>query len=146
MLTGETAADGTQYVNILVRQDAGRRARSTRTAGYNTGRASGSRPPGSIATCSRPKARCASPAIAGTQEQTLASASAATIGASATAPCCSSSTPARRDYPAFQGYTTRLYGLISRESTPIWQKGWTYAYGAELLATNENRDGTAQSR
>ena len=49
----------------------------------------------------------------------------------------------RRDFEAFQGYTARLYGLISRESTPIWQKRWTYAYGAELLATNENRNGNA---
>jgi translocation and assembly module TamA len=30
---------------------------------------------------------------------------------------------------------------VSRESTPIWQKRWTYAYGAELLATNESRFG-----
>jgi translocation and assembly module TamA len=49
----------------------------------------------------------------------------------------------RRDFEAFQGYTARLYGLVSRESTPIWQKRWTYAYGAEVLATNENRNGTA---
>ena len=34
-------------------------------------------------------------------------------------------------------------GWSSRESTPIWQKRWTYAYGAELLATNENRTGNA---
>jgi translocation and assembly module TamA len=33
--------------------------------------------------------------------------------------------------------------LISRESTPIWQKRWTYAYGAEILATNESRIGKA---
>src|SRR6185369_1280009 len=50
----------------------------------------------------------------------------------------------RRDYLAYQGYTARLYGLVSRESTPIWQKRWTYAYGAEILATNESRTGTPQ--
>ncbi|HEX8256061.1 MAG TPA: BamA/TamA family outer membrane protein, partial [Allosphingosinicella sp.] len=43
----------------------------------------------------------------------------------------------RRDYPAFRGYTAMLSGRIARESTPIWQKRWTYAYGAELIATNE---------
>src|SRR6185369_16759609 len=46
----------------------------------------------------------------------------------------------RRDYPAFQGYTSRLYGLVSRESTPIWQKRWTYAYGAEIVASNEDEN------
>ncbi|MGZ8999343.1 MAG: autotransporter assembly complex protein TamA, partial [Allosphingosinicella sp.] len=50
----------------------------------------------------------------------------------------------QRDYEAFQGYTARLYGLLTRESTPIWQKRWTYAVGAELLATNESRDRRAQ--
>jgi translocation and assembly module TamA len=47
----------------------------------------------------------------------------------------------RRDFAAFEGYTTRLLGLVTRESTPIWQKRWTYAYGAELLATNESQVG-----
>src|SRR3546814_13948094 len=32
-----------------------------------------------------------------------------------------------------------LSGRIARESTPIWQKRWTWAYGAELIATNETR-------
>src|SRR3546814_3807260 len=45
----------------------------------------------------------------------------------------------RRDYPAFEGYTALLSGRIARESTPIWQKRWTWAYGAELIATNETR-------
>jgi translocation and assembly module TamA len=43
----------------------------------------------------------------------------------------------RRDLPAFKGYTVRLQGQVARESTPIWQKVWTYAAGAELIATNE---------
>jgi translocation and assembly module TamA len=42
---------------------------------------------------------------------------------------------------AFTGYTARLHGLVSRESTPIWQKRWTWAYGAELIATNETQVG-----
>ena len=59
--------------------------------------------------------------------------------------CCSSSRRARRDFEAFEGYTARLQGLVTRESTPIWQKRWTYAYGAEILATNENRTGTGNA-
>jgi translocation and assembly module TamA len=46
---------------------------------------------------------------------------------------------ARRDYKAYEAFTATLAGRISRESTPIWQKKWTYSYGAELIATNENR-------
>jgi translocation and assembly module TamA len=47
----------------------------------------------------------------------------------------------RRDFAAFEGYTARLLGLVTRESTPIWQKRWTYAAGVELLATNEAQVG-----
>ena len=50
----------------------------------------------------------------------------------------------QRDYEAYQGYTVRLHGLVTRESTPIWQKVWTYSYGAEILATNESRIGKAE--
>jgi translocation and assembly module TamA len=46
---------------------------------------------------------------------------------------------AHRDYDAFDAYTGTLAGRISRESTPIWQKRWTWAFGAELVATNEKR-------
>jgi translocation and assembly module TamA len=41
------------------------------------------------------------------------------------------------DYDAYSAYTGRLAANIVRESTPIWQKKFTYAYGLELLATGE---------
>jgi translocation and assembly module TamA len=44
----------------------------------------------------------------------------------------------RQSFAAYRGYLARLYGLVSRESTPIWQKRWTYAYGLELVASNED--------
>ena len=41
------------------------------------------------------------------------------------------------NYDAYSAYTGRLAARISRDSTPIWQKRHTYAYGVELLATAE---------
>ena len=56
--TGERAEDGTEYVNILVRQDAGPAALARRHRRLQHRRGAAARgEPGSTATCSRPKAR-----------------------------------------------------------------------------------------
>jgi translocation and assembly module TamA len=41
------------------------------------------------------------------------------------------------NYEAFDAYTGRLAAVISRVSTPIWQKKLTWSAGVELLATYE---------
>src|SRR5690606_8598015 len=44
----------------------------------------------------------------------------------------------RNNYNAFEALTGRLAARVSVESTPIWQKKFTYAYGAEVIATSED--------
>ncbi|WP_233281497.1 autotransporter assembly complex protein TamA [Sphingomonas changnyeongensis] len=46
---------------------------------------------------------------------------------------------ARQRYEAYDALTASLSARISRESTPLWQKIWTWAYGFELLASDEDR-------
>jgi translocation and assembly module TamA len=41
-------------------------------------------------------------------------------------------------FDAFEARTVQLAGAIERQSNFIWQKIWTWSYGAELLATDEN--------
>ena len=41
-------------------------------------------------------------------------------------------------FDAYEARTIRLAGNIERQSNFIWQKRWTWTYGAELLATDEN--------
>src|SRR3546814_19200373 len=36
------------------------------------------------------------------------------------------------NYDAFEAFTGRIAGRISYDSTPIWQKRFTYAYGFEI--------------
>jgi len=43
----------------------------------------------------------------------------------------------RSDYDAYDALTGRLAARVSRDSTPIWQKKITYAYGVQLLGTAE---------
>jgi translocation and assembly module TamA len=144
VLTGETADDGTQYVNILVRQDAGPARSIDASAGYDTGQGLRLEAAWEHRNLFRPEGALRIAAIAGTQEQNLSFRFRRNNWGQRDRALLIQFDTGRRDYPAFQGYTTRLYGLISRDSTPIWQKRWTYAYGAEVLVTNENRNGSAR--
>ncbi|MEO7277958.1 MAG: BamA/TamA family outer membrane protein, partial [Sphingomicrobium sp.] len=41
-------------------------------------------------------------------------------------------------YDAYEARTVRLLAYIERQSNFIWQKTWTWSYGAEFLGTDEN--------
>ncbi|MXP26590.1 BamA/TamA family outer membrane protein [Altererythrobacter indicus] len=135
--SGETADDGTEYTTILVQQDAGPPRTLAGSAGFGTGQ--GFRVEGSWTNRNMfpPEGALIFTGVAGTQEQ----------GASAT---FRRSNAGRRDrtfqmgaealhsnYDAYEAFTGRLSTLWSYDSSPIWQKKLTYAYGAQLIATNE---------
>jgi translocation and assembly module TamA len=46
-------------------------------------------------------------------------------------------TASHQKFDAFEARTIQLAGDIERQSNFIWQKTWTWTYGAELLATDE---------
>jgi translocation and assembly module TamA len=144
VLTEEMAEDGTRYVNVLVRQDAGPARSLDATAGYSTGEGFRIEAAWEHRNLFPPEGALRIAAIAGTAEQNLQIRFRRNNWGRRDRALLLQFDIGARDFEAFQGYTTRLYGLVSRESTPIWQKRWTYAYGAELLATNENRNGTAK--
>ncbi|MFN3389986.1 MAG: autotransporter assembly complex protein TamA, partial [Allosphingosinicella sp.] len=139
--TGEIAPDGSEYVNILVRQDAGPARSLAGNAGYATGE--GFRVEGSWEhrNLFPPEGALRVAAILGTQEQSLRTTFRRSNAGKRDRTVLLQAEAGRRDYAAFEGYTARLLGLISRESTPIWHKKWTWAYGGELIATNETRVG-----
>jgi translocation and assembly module TamA len=142
--TGELAEDGAEYVNILVRQDEGPARSLDATAGYSTGEGLRLEGAWEHRNLFPPEGSLRIAAIAGTAEQNLAIRFRRNNWGKRDRAILLQLEAGQRDYEAFQGYTTRLYGLITRESTPIWQKRWTYAVGAEILATNESRDGRAR--
>jgi translocation and assembly module TamA len=136
--TGEHAEDGAEYVNILVRQEAGPARSLAGSAGYSTGEGFRAEASWEHRNLFPPEGSLRVAAIAGTQEQSLRVAFRRMSAGKRDRTFFVQAEAGRRDFPAFKGYTARLHGLISRESTPIWQKKWTWAYGAELIATNEN--------
>jgi translocation and assembly module TamA len=139
--TGEKAEDGAEYVNILVKQDAGPARSLAGTAGYSTGEGFRAEATWEHRNLFPPEGGLMVNAIAGTQEQALRVRLRRNNWKKRDRSIFVQAEAGRRDLPAFKGYTTRLQAQVARESTPIWQKVWTYALGAELIATNEAQTG-----
>jgi translocation and assembly module TamA len=139
--TGETAEDGTEYVNILVHQQAGPARSLDASAGFSTGEGLRLEGAWEHRNLFPPEGSLRVAGVAGTQEQSLSARFRRNNWGQRDRALLLQLEAGRRDYEAFRGYTVRLHGLVTRESTPIWQKRWTYAYGAEVLATNESRFG-----
>ncbi|MBY8825733.1 autotransporter assembly complex protein TamA [Sphingomonas colocasiae] len=137
--TGETAPDGTEYVDLLVTQNAGPARRLAATAGYSTGQ--GLRVDGSWThkNLFRPEGALIVAAVAGTQEQGLSGTFRRSNAGKRDRTVLLSLSANRQDYDAYEALTLGINGRISRDSTPIWQKKWTWAYGFEALATRETR-------
>lgn len=139
--TGEMAEDGTEYVNIKVVQDAGPARSLAGTVGYSTGEGFRAEATWEHRNLFPPEGGLMVNAIAGTQEQALRVRLRRNNWKKRDRFIFVQAEAGRRDLPAFKGYTVRLAGQVARESTPIWHKVWTYALGAELIATNEAQTG-----
>ena len=139
--TGQFAEDGTEYVNVLVRQEAGPARSLDANAGFSTGEGFRLEGAWEHRNLFPPEGSLRASAVAGTQEQSVSLRFRRNNWNARDRALLLLVEAGRQDYAAFRGYTSRLYGLVTRESTPIWQKRWTYAFGAELVATNESRVG-----
>ncbi len=120
--TGEKAEDGTEYVNILVKQDAGPARSLAGTAGYSTGEGFRAEATWEHRNFFPPEGAIRANAILGTQEQALRLAFRRNNWKKRDRSIFIQAEAGRRDLPAFKGYTVRLQGQVARESTPIWQK------------------------
>ena len=135
--SGETAGENSEYVTLHVHQEAGPPRTIAGSLGYAAGEGFTAEATWTHRNMFPPEGALIGHAIAGTQQQ----------GAGVT---FRRSNAGKRDrtfemkaeafhnnYDAYSAYTGRLAARISRDSTPIWQKRYTYAYGVELLATAE---------
>jgi translocation and assembly module TamA len=135
--TGQPAADGTEYVTMLVKQDAGPPRTIAGSAGYAAGQGFTLEGTWTHRNMFPPEGALIVHGVAGTQEQgagvTFRRANAGrrdrTFEVVAEG--------LRSDYDAYNAITGRLAARVSYDSTQIWQKRVTYAYGVELLGTAE---------
>ncbi|RYD67583.1 MAG: hypothetical protein EOP58_02785 [Sphingomonadales bacterium] len=137
--TGEPGPDGTEVVNLLVRQTAGPPRTLAGEAGYSTGQ--GIRLEGSWThrNLFPPEGALIGSAVLGTQEQGLSGTFRRSNAGQRDRTVQIIASVNHSDFAAYESFTGTLSGRISRDSTPIWQKRWTYFYGAEVVGSNEDR-------
>lgn len=144
--SGRPGPDGTEQVDLVVRQTKGPWRSLAGQGGYSTGQ--GFRVEGSFThrNLFSPEGALIVSAVGGTQEQGLgvtfrrqnAGRRDRTVSLTASAN--------HQNYDAFDAFTATLAGRVSYDSTPIWQKKFTYAYGFELVGTNESVFDFAQAQ
>lgn len=135
--TGVKAPDGTEITDLEVTQAKGPWRSWAAEGGYGTGQGIKGEVTWTHRNMFTPEGALILGVIGGTQEQ----------GANAT---FRRSNAGQRDktfqitggfdrsnYDAYDAKTINLGINWSRQSTPIWQKVWTYSYGAELVGSNE---------
>lgn len=135
--TGESAPDATEYVTMLVKQEAGPPRTIAGSAGYAAGEGFTLEGTWTNRNMFPPEGALIVHGIAGTQQQgagvTFRRANAGqrdrTFETVAEA--------LHAKYDAYDAFTGRLAARVSYDSTQIWQKRLTYAYGVELIGTAE---------
>ena len=136
--TGESAGDDTEYVTMLVTQQAGPPRTLAASAGYGTGE--GIRLEGSWThrNLFPPEGALTFRGVLGTQEQGIGATLRRSNAGRRDRTLELVTEVTRSNYDAFNAITGRIGARVSYDSTPIWQKKFTYAYGAELIATRED--------
>ncbi|WP_238995772.1 autotransporter assembly complex protein TamA [Sphingomonas solaris] len=138
--TGTINPDGTEVVDLLVRQSKGPWRSLAGSAGYGTGE--GIKVTGSWTSRNLfpPEGALSVEAVAGTQQQSLGTTFRRSNAGQRDRTVQANASVARQRFDAYNAETVSLAGSIARLSTPIWQKKWTYSVGAELIGTRETRN------
>ena len=136
--TGKAAPDGTRIVDLAVTQRVGRTRSIAATGGYSTGE--GIKVEGTFTARNAfpPEGAFVIGAVAGTQEQSGTVTFRRSNWQQRDRTLSFGLSAGHNNYDAFDAATLSLYGRVSYDSTPIWQKRITYAYGFELTGTNES--------
>lgn len=137
MRTGEDAGDGTEYANIHVEQHAGPPRTIAASAGYGTGEGFKAQASWTHHNLFPPEGALTVAGTAGTQEQSLGVTFKRANAGRRDRTFQLSAKLAHTDYAAVNGYTARLATRWSYDSTPIWRKTLSYAYGGQALVTAE---------
>nr|WP_235524075.1 BamA/TamA family outer membrane protein [Sphingomonas sp. Leaf33] len=136
--TGRAGPDGTEEVDLLVTQNKGPARTLAGQAGYGTGEGFTLQGSWTHRNLFPPEGALIVSGIAGTQQQGLGVTFRRSNAGRRDRTVTVTASANRQDYDAFEAFTGTFSGRISYDSTPIWQKKWTYFYGFELVGTNED--------
>jgi translocation and assembly module TamA len=135
--TAETAPDGTRYVELAVEQEAGPARTLAGDLGYGTGQGIRTEASWTHRNLFPPEGALILGVIGGTQEQGLSSTFKRSNAGRRDRTVQGSFALSHQNYASYEAFTVGLSGSISRVSTPIFQKRWTWSYGFEILGSNE---------
>jgi translocation and assembly module TamA len=135
--TGEPAEGDTEYVTMMVTQEAGPPRTIAGTAGYGTGQGLRAEASWTHRNMFPPEGALIVRGVAGTQEQGAGVVFRRSNAGQRDRTFELVAEALRSDYDAYNAHTGRLAARLYRDSTPIWRKRFTYAVGAEVLATGE---------
>ena len=135
--TGRPGPDGTEQVDLLVRQSKGPARTLAGEGGFSTGQGVRVEASYTHRNLFPPEGALIASAVAGTQEQGLAATFRRSNAGRRDRTVTLTASANHSSYDAFEAFTGTVSGRISYDSTPIWQKPLTYAYGFELVGTNE---------
>lgn len=136
--TGQPGPEGTELVDLLVRQSAGPARSLAGTAGYGTGQGVKLEGTWTHRNLFPPEGALIASVVAGTQEQGVSGTFRRSNAGRRDRTFSLIASIDRQNYDAFNAITGTLAARVSYDSTPLWQKRVTYAYGAELTGTNES--------
>ena len=135
--TDAPGPDGTEYVDLHVEQEAGPPRTLAGELGYGTGQGFRAEGTWTHRNLFPPEGAVIASIIAGTQEQGVSGTFRRSNAGKRDKTFQTGISLNHQNYDAYEAYTAGLNISWSRQSTPIFQKRWTYSYGAEILATNE---------
>ncbi|MGP7796131.1 BamA/TamA family outer membrane protein [Sphingomonas sp. CLY1604] len=136
--TGRTNPDGTEAVDLLVRQTEGPERSLAGSAGYSTGQGFKAEGSWTHRNLFPPEGALIGSIVAGTQEQGVSGTFRRSNAGKRDRTFTVIAAANHNNYDAFEAYTGTLSARWSYASTPIWQKRFTYYYGGELVGTNES--------
>ncbi len=133
--TGRVEPDGTEDVDLLVRQTRGPWRVLAGGAGYETGQ--GVKLTGSWTNRNLfpPEGALTLAAVAGTQEQSANAQFRRSNAGQRDRTLDIGMSVARQRFAAYNADSFDLNASLARSSTPIWQKRWTWSVGGEVIAT-----------
>ncbi|HWK35120.1 BamA/TamA family outer membrane protein [Sphingomonas sp.] len=136
--TGRPGPDGTEQVDLTIRQNKGPARTIAGTAGYGTGQGLRAEASWTHRNLFPPEGALIVAGVAGTQEQGLSTTFRRSNAGRRDRTFSLIASASHSHYDAFDAFTGTIAARISYDSTPIWQKRWTYYYGGELVGTNES--------
>lgn len=137
VLTEQKNADGTAVVDLKVTQNAGRPRTLAGDIGFSTGQGLRTELNWTHRNFRPPEGALIASVIAGTQEQGLGVTFRRSNAKRRDRTFQYGAAFNNQTYDSYEAQTVSFSVNVSRVSTPLWQKRWTWSYGAEVLATRE---------